>query len=128
MKSRNANLAVNKAIPHPVKDKINYEDLVELMHVRHQTRKSIARTCGVTQQAYGRWIKSGLLMPGSVILETARILGVPYERFGEIFFCVMVRNCSIRYRKIGPIDVIESEKQTKYFPDVRTEKVATNKE
>jgi len=128
MKSRNANLAVNKAIPHPVKDKINYEDLVELMHVRHQTRKSIARTCGVTQQAYGRWIKSGLLMPGSVILETARILGVPYERFGEIFFCVMVRNNTIRYRKIGPMDALECDRNTNYIPSDKTEKVAVNNE
>ena len=128
MKSRNVVQSVKKIIPHPVKDKINYEDLLELMHVRHQTRKSIARTCGVTQQAYGRWIKSGLLMPGSVILETARILGVPYERFGEIFFCVMVRNSSIRYRKIGPMDALEGDRNINYIPSDRAEKVAVNNE
>ena len=128
MKSRNAILAVNKAIPHPVKDKINYEDLVELMHVRHHTRKSIARICGVTQQAYGRWIKSGLLMPGSVILETARILGVPHERFGEIFFCVLVRNNSIQHRKIGFMDALEGDRNINCIPSDRTEKVAVNNE
>lgn len=128
MKSRNAVQSVKKIIQHPVKDKINYEDLIELMHVRHQTRKSIARTCGVTQQAYGRWIKGGLLMPGSVILETARILGVPHERFGEIFFCVMVRNNTIRYRKFGPMDALEGDRNINYIPSDKTEKVAVNNE
>ena len=55
MKSSNVVQSVKKNIPHPVKDKINYEDLLELMHVRHQT--TLARRIEVKRK--GRPAGSG---------------------------------------------------------------------
>lgn len=121
MKVQAVSLSKNKPNTTSSKGIINYEVLLEMMHVRHHTRKSIARMCGVTQQAYGHWIKHGLLMPGSVILETARILGVPYERIGEIFFCERTSYSNKKHQKFKSLNVIKGDNQIKTEPYLNLE-------
>jgi len=67
-------------------DKIDYSELLELMYVRHHTRKSIAKRIGYTPQALGAWLKDRKPMPGDAVVKTAKILNIPTEKIGYYFY------------------------------------------
>lgn len=66
--------------------KINYEDLLELMHLRHHTRKSVAQAIGISGAAYGRYFSKGIPMPGEIVIGTAQVLDIKSEDYGRYFY------------------------------------------
>lgn len=65
---------------------IDYTELLELMYLKHHTRKSLAKESGYTEQAIGGWLKQGKPMPGRAIIHITKRLRIPDEQIGIFFF------------------------------------------
>jgi Predicted transcriptional regulator len=66
--------------------KIDYHKLLVRMYDRKWTRKSLAKSTGVSETALGYWIGHGELMHGTVIVAIAYWLEIPLSEIAEYFF------------------------------------------
>lgn len=65
---------------------IDYEELLELMYLKHHTRKTLAKPAGLTPQAVGRYFAHSLPMPGDLVISIADTLGIAREDIGKFFY------------------------------------------